>query len=413
MKEQSLSMKKNHNSTPVSSVCIVAAIMLLFYGVGFTQAKDFNTPPPNAPYQQPAFEGQTRAPIIEKNVRLNVQVIADGLVHPWGMDQLPDDSWLVTERPGRMRLISADGKVSDPIAGLPNVDARGQGGLLDVVVRDDFAQTRQIWWSYAEPRGKGHNATAVATGILSKDGSKLTDVRVIFRQNPAWNSTAHFGSRLVFDHDGMLFVTTGDRSLPQPRILAQDVGTHIGKVLRINPAGGPAKGNPQIKGGQPEIWSYGHRNLQSAALDPDGNLWTVEHGPRGGDELNQPRAGLNYGWPIITYGLDYNGRAIGKGLTAQDGMEQPVYYWDPVIAPSGMAFYQGELFSEWQGDLLIGGLASQALVRLTLANGRVTGEARYLQGQGRIRDVDIAKDGAIMILTDAEDGILIRVTPAR
>jgi len=281
------------------------------------------------------------------------------------------------------------------------------------VVRDDFAQTRQIWWSYAEPRGKGHNATAVATGILSKDGSKLTDVRVIFRQNPAWNSTAHFGSRLVFDHDGMLFVTTGDRSLPQPRILAQDVGTHIGKVLRINPEGGPAKGNPQIKGGQPEIWSYGHRNLQSAALDPDGNLWTVEHGPRGGDELNQPRAGLNYGWPIITYGLDYNGRAIGKGLTAQDGMEQPVYYWDPVIAPSGMAFYQGELFTEWQGDLLIGGLASQALVRLTLVDGRVTGEARYLQGQGRIRDVDIAKDGAIMILTDAEDGTLIRVTPAR
>ncbi|MCE7917628.1 MAG: PQQ-dependent sugar dehydrogenase, partial [Nitrosomonas sp. PRO5] len=220
MKEQSLSMKKNHNSTPVSSVCIVAAIMLLFYGVGFTQAQDFNTPPPNAPYQQPAFEGQTRAPIIEKNVRLNVQVIADGLVHPWGMDQLPDGSWLVTERPGRMRLISADGKVSDPIAGLPNVDARGQGGLLDVVVRDDFAQTRQIWWSYAEPRGKGRNATAVATGILSKDGSKFTDVRVIFRQNPAWNSTAHFGSRLVFDHDGMLFVTTGDRSLPQPRILA-------------------------------------------------------------------------------------------------------------------------------------------------------------------------------------------------
>lgn len=413
MKEQSLSMKKNHNSTPVSSVCIVAAIMLLFYGVGFTQAQDFNTPPPNAPYQQPAFEGQTRAPIIEKNVRLNVQVIADGLVHPWGMDQLPDGSWLVTERPGRMRLISADGKVSDPIAGLPEVDAQGQGGLLDVVVRDDFAQTRQVWWSYAEPRGKGHNATAVATGILSKDGSKLTDVRVIFRQNPAWNSTAHFGSRLVFDHDGMLFVTTGDRSLPQPRILAQDVSTHIGKVLRINPAGGPAKGNPPIKGGQPEIWSYGHRNLQSAALDPDGNLWTVEHGPRGGDELNQPRAGLNYGWPIITYGLDYNGRAIGKGLTAQDGMEQPVYYWDPVIAPSGMTFYQGELFSEWQGDLLIGGLASQALVRLTLVDGRVTGEARYLQGQGRIRDVDIAKDGAIMILTDAEDGTLIRVTPAR
>jgi len=413
MKAPSLLMKENHNSILISSVRIVAATMLLLYEIGFAQVQDFNALPPNAPYQQPAFESQTRAPIIKENVQLNVQIIADGLVHPWGMNQLPDGSWLVTERPGRMRLISADGKVSDPIVGLPEVDARGQGGLLDVVVRDDFAQTRQVWWSYAEPRGDGRNATAVATGILSKDGSKFVDVRVIFQQNPAWSSTAHFGSRLVFDRDGMLFVTTGDRSLPQPRILAQDVSTHIGKVLRINPQGGAAKGNPQIKGSQPEIWSYGHRNLQSAALDPDGNLWTVEHGPRGGDELNQPRAGLNYGWPIITYGLDYNGRAIGKGLTAQGGMEQPVYYWDPVIAPSGMAFYRGKLFSEWQGDLLVGGLASQALVRLTLVDGRVTGEVRYLQGQGRIRDVDIAKDGAIMILTDAENGALIRVTPAQ
>jgi len=413
MKAPSLLMKENHNSILISSVRIVAATMLLLYEIGFAQVQDFNALPPNAPYQQPAFESQTRAPIIKENVQLNVQIIADGLVHPWGMDQLPDGSWLVTERPGRMRLISADGKVSDPIVGLPEVDARGQGGLLDVVVRDDFAQTRQVWWSYAEPRGDGRNATAVATGILSKDGRKFVDVHVIFQQNPAWSSTAHFGSRLVFDRDGMLFVTTGDRSLPQPRILAQDVSTHIGKVLRINPQGGAAKGNPQIKGSQPEIWSYGHRNLQSAALDPDGNLWTVEHGPRGGDELNQPRAGLNYGWPIVTYGLDYNGRAIGKGLTAQGGMEQPVYYWDPVIAPSGMAFYRGKLFSEWQGDLLIGGLAGQALVRLTLVDGRVTGEARYLQGQGRIRDVDIARDGAIMILTDAENGALIRVTPAQ
>lgn len=413
MKAPSLLMKENHNSILISSVRIVAATMLLLYEIGFAQVQDFNALPPNAPYQQPAFESQTRAPIIKENVQLNVQIIADGLVHPWGMDQLPDGSWLVTERPGRMRLISADGKVSDPIVGLPEVDARGQGGLLDVVVRDDFAQTRQVWWSYAEPRGDGRNATAVATGILSKDGRKFVDVHVIFQQNPAWSSTAHFGSRLVFDRDGMLFVTTGDRSLPQPRILAQDVSTHIGKVLRINPQGGAAKGNPQIKGSQPEIWSYGHRNLQSAALDPDGNLWTVEHGPRGGDELNQPRAGLNYGWPIVTYGLDYNGRAIGKGLTAQGGMEQPVYYWDPVIAPSGMAFYRGKLFSEWQGDLLIGGLAGQALVRLTLVDGRVTGEVRYLQGQGRIRDVDIAKDGAIMILTDAENGALIRVTPAQ
>ncbi|PZR89303.1 MAG: glucose dehydrogenase [Stutzerimonas stutzeri] len=387
------------------------ALLATFCLSGTAMGQDFNAAPPNALDQRPAFDGQTRAPHFDDRVELDAQLIADGLVHPWGLDQLPDGSWLVTERPGRLRLISVDGTVSDPIAGLPEVDARGQGGLLDVVVRDDFAETRRVWWSYAEPRGNGENATAVATGVLSEDGSELTDVRVIFQQNPARASSAHFGSRLVFDQEGMLFVTTGDRY--QARALAQDVDTHIGKVLRIDPEGGPAEGNPNIDGGQPEIWSYGHRNLQSAALAPDGALWTGEHGPRGGDELNQPQAGMNYGWPVITYGLDYSGAPIGDGLTAQDGMEQPVYYWDPVIAPGGMTFYEGVLFPEWQGDLLIGGLASQALVRLSLADGRVTGEARYLQGQGRIRDVDVARDGAIVILTDAENGALLRLTPAK
>lgn len=412
MKKRPLPLKRNHHPVPMLSTRIAVAA-LLSCAAGLGRAQDFNDRAPNAPDQRPAFAGQTRAPIIKDDVRLNVQTVANGLVHPWSMDQLPDGSWLVTERPGRLRLISADGAVSEPIAGLPEVDARGQGGLLDVVIRDDFAQTRRVWWSYAEPRGGGRNATAVATGMLSEDNTALTDVRVIFRQNPAWNSAAHFGSRLVFDLDGMLFVTTGDRSQPEPRALAQDVSTHIGKVLRIDAEGGAAEGNPKIAGGLPEIWSYGHRNLQSAALAADGSLWTAEHGPRGGDELNQPRAGLNYGWPVITYGREYSGRKVGEGLTAWEGMEQPVYYWDPVIAPGGMAFYQGELFAEWQGDLLIGGLASQALVRLTLAEGRVTGEARYLQEEGRIRDVDIAADGAIMILTDARDGALIRVTPAQ
>lgn len=394
----------------VSARCLARAALLACLAWG-AQAQDFNRSAPNAPDQQPAFAGQTRAPVIDENIQLTTRVVANGLEHPWGMAQLPDGRWLVTERPGRMRLISMNGTVSEPIAGLPGVDARGQGGLLDVVIRADFEPSRRVWWSYSEPREDGRNATAVATGVLSADGSELQDVRVIFRQNPAWSSTSHFGSRLVFDHDGMLFVTTGDRSQPQPRVLAQDVGTHIGKVLRIDPEGGAAHGNPKLNGGQPEVWSYGHRNLQSAALDPDGKLWTVEHGARGGDELNQPRAGLNYGWPVITYGLDYSGRPIAEGLTAQEGMEQPVYYWDPVIAPSGMAFYRGGLFPEWQGNILIGALASQALVRLTLADGRVTGEARYLQGLGRIRDVDVAADGAIMVLTDARNGALIRVAP--
>ena len=390
----------------------IALTSLLVVGPDAGLAQDFNSAPPNARNQDSAFEGQTRAPVIADDVQLAREPIADGLEHPWGMDQLPDGSWLVTERPGRMRIVSPDGSLSDPINGLPEVDARRQGGLLDVTVSDDFAETRRVWWSFSEPRGGGRNATAVATGLLSEDGSTMTDVAVIFQQQPAWASSAHFGSRLVFDESGALFVTTGDRSLPEPRQLAQDVSSHLGKVLRIDPMGGPAEGNPDIPGGLPEIWSYGHRNLQSAALGPDGALWTVEHGPRGGDELNRPEPGLNYGWPVITYGQDYSGRPIGQGITARDGMEQPLYYWDPVIAPSGMAFYDGAMFPDWQGSVLIGALVGQALVRLELDGTQVTGEARYLQGQGRVRDVDVAQDGAVMILTDADNGALIRLTPA-
>ncbi len=377
----------------------------------FVTAQDFNRTPPNSPEQRPAFEAQTRAPIIDQGVELQQEIIADGLSSPWGMDQLPDGSWLVTERSGSLRQVSADGTVSAPIAGLPEVDARGQGGLLDVLVADDFTQNRRVWWSYAEPRGNNQNATAVATGVLSSDGTRMDDVQVIFQQQPAWASTAHYGSRLVFDKQGALYVTTGERSQREPRQLAQDLTTHLGKVLRIDPLGGAAPGNPSIAGAQPEIWSYGHRNIQSAALGPDDAVWTVEHGPRGGDELNRPEAGLNYGWPVVTYGEEYSGSPIGQGITAENEFEQPLYYWDPVIAPSGMAFYDGELFSDWQGSILIGGLASQALVRLELDGTRVTGEARYLQGQGRVRDVDVAQDGSVMILTDSRDGTLVRLRP--
>ena len=392
---------------------ICAALLLTVWAASPARAQDFNAAAPNAAGQTPAFAHQTRAPVLSDGVQLNREVIVDGLEHPWGMDQLPDGSWLVTERPGRMRRISPEGSMSDPIAGLPRVDARGQGGLLDVLVGDDFAQSRRGWWSYAEPRGNGETGTAVATGLLSEDGSTLSGVEVIFQQQPSWPSTLHYGARLVFGPRGALFVTTGERSRPRPRQLAQDVSTHLGKVLRIDPRGGAADGNPEIAGGLPEIWSYGHRNIQSAALGPRGALWTVEHGPRGGDELNRPQPGLNYGWPIITYGEGYNGRPIGAGLTARDGMEQPIYYWDPVIAPSGMAFYSGAMFPGWEGSILIGGLAGQALVRLELEGTRVRGEARYLQGEGRVRDVDIARDGAVMILTDASNGQLLRLTPAR
>ncbi|WP_273692119.1 PQQ-dependent sugar dehydrogenase [Ketogulonicigenium vulgare] len=387
-----------------------SALALAFAGAA--SAQDFNEAPPNDPNQSPAFEGQTRAPVIADDIALSKDVFAGGLVNPWGMDQLPDGSWLVTERPGRLRHVGADGTLSEPITGIPEVDSRGQGGLLDVTVADDFDSTRRIWFSFAEPRGGETNATAVGTGILSEDNTALSDVEVIFQQQPAWESTLHFGSRLVFAPDGALFVTTGERSLPEPRELSQDVTTHLGKVIRITPEGGAADGNPAIEGGLPEIWSYGHRNLQGATIGPDGALWTIEHGPRGGDELNRPEAGLNYGWPVITYGINYSGEAINTGITAQEGMEQPLYFWDPSIATSNMVFYEGDLFPDWQNSLLIGSLAGQSLVRLTLDGTAVTGEARYFAGEGRIRDVDVGADGAIYLLIDAEDGQMLRVTPA-
>lgn len=388
----------------------VLAAALTALGAGSARAQDFNAAPPNASNQQPAFPGQTRAPVLADDIELETRVIATGLDHPWGIARLPDGGWLVTERSGSLRRIGPDGAKSDPIGGLPEVDARGQGGLLDVVLAPDFDSSRRIYWSFAEPRGGGKNATAVATGTLNDDLTAVEGASVIFQQQPAWKSDKHFGSRLVFDRDGMLFVTTGERSNPEPRVLAQDVTTHLGKVLRIKPDGGAAPGNPPIPNGQPEIWSWGHRNLQSAALAPDGTLWTVEHGPQGGDELNRVQSGRNYGWPIITYGEDYSGAPIGNGETARDGMEQPVYYWDPVIAPSGLAFYEGAMFPEWDGDLLIGGLVAQALVRLQVQGDKVTGEARHLQGIGRVRDVEVQPDGSLVLLIDADDGKLVHVT---
>ena len=370
---------------------------------------DFNDEPANAPNQTPAFEGQTRAPVLAEDIALETTVIAEGLDSPWGMDQLPDGSWLVTERPGQLRLIGADGALGDPISGVPAVDNRDQGGLLDVLAAPDFDESRRIWISYSKPFEGGDNATAVSTATLSDDGTALQDVQEIWVQQPATPSTMHFGSRLVLDNNGGLFITTGERSDREFRHLAQDVNTTLGKVVRVDPMTGEPKGGG-AESGLPEIWSWGHRNMQAATLGPDGALWTVEHGPRGGDELNKPRKGKNYGWPEVTYGIEYGGQTIGEGETARDGIEQPVYYWDPVIAPSGMAFYDGEMFPEWQGDALIGGLAGQALVRLQIEGDRVTGEARHLQDIGRVRDVDVAPDGSVVILTDATNGALIRVT---
>lgn len=345
------------------------------------------------------------------NGTVRAETIAKGLERPWALAFLPDGRMLVTERPGRVRIVERDGRLSKPLEGVPRVLARGQGGLLDVALDPRFAENRLVYLSYAEPGDGSMAGTAVARGRLSE--GQLEEVQVIYRQQPKVEGGNHFGSRLVFARDGTLFVTQGDRYAYREQ--AQDLSSGLGKIVRINPDGSVPKDNPFVgrSGARPEIWSYGHRNVQSAALHPEtGQLWTVEHGARGGDELNHPEAGKNYGWPVITYGVDYSGAKIGEG-TAKPGMEQPVYYWDPVIAPSGMAFYIGDVFPDWKGSILIGSLVPGLLVKLTLKDGLVAREERYLGDlRERIRDVQQGPDGFIYLVTDSRDGRVLRVRPS-
>ena len=341
---------------------------------------------------------------------VDVQTIAKGLEHPWSLAFLPDKRMLVTERPGRLRVVGPDGRVSEPLTGVPQVYASGQGGLLDVALSPTFDQDRLVYLSFAES-GEGGVGTAVARGRLGERG--LENTQVIWRQQPKVGGSNHWGSRIVFRPDGTLFVTLGERFNYSER--AQDLSATLGKVVRINPDGSAPRDNPFVNraGALPEIWSYGHRNVQAAALDPEtGQLWTVEHGARGGDELNHPEAGKNYGWPVISYGTHYSFLKIGEG-TAKPGMEQPVYYWDPVIAPSGMVIYTGDLFSGWKNNILIGSLTPGGLVRLVMKDGKVAQEERYLGDlRERIRDVRQASDGSLYLLTDARNGQIFRVTPA-
>lgn len=365
-----------------------------------------------AALSSPAFAVQTNAPDAPKTA-VKVETVASGLSHAWGMQFLPDGRLLVTERPGRMRLVTLKGKISAPIEGVPQVAATGQGGLLDVVLAPDFAASGLIYFSYAEPRGGSTNGTTVARAKLKLEGEggKLEDLEVIFRQEPAFASSHHFGSRLVFAKDGSLFVTTGERASQKDQ--AQNPANHIGKVIHILPDGAPAPDNPKLEGWDPKVWSIGHRNMQGAALDPaTGRLWTVEHGARGGDELNHPEAGKNYGWPVITYGRDYTGLKIGEG-TAKEGLEQPVYYWDPSIAVSGLTIYTGDLFKGWTGNFLTGGLNGARVERLVLKDGTVTAKEILLDDAGeRIRDVRTGPDGAIWVLTDSDKSRVLRVVPA-
>ena len=324
------------------------------------------TEKPNSDYK-PAFAGQTRVMGYKTQTPYKVDVINHNLGKPWGIAQLPDGNFLITEKSGYINLISKDGKSVTKITGLPKVDSRGQGGLLDIVIDPDFDKNQTIYWSFSEPYEKG-NLTSVGKGVLN--GNKILNSKVIFRATPSYDGRLHYGSRLAFDKTGNLFVSTGERSDLETRPLAQDLKAYLGKIIKIDKEGKPAAGNPFIESNkaQPEIFSYGHRNPQGIAIHPEtGELWETEMGPRGGDEINHIQAGKNYGWPTITYGIEYSGEKINNGLTKKDGLEQPVYYWDPVISPSGITFYTGNI-EEWKNNLFIACLSGEKINRIILVN---------------------------------------------
>lgn len=397
---------------------LLAAPLLLVCAAAWSQSAPPGCPPletrsANAPSQRPAFAGQTRACAAPRSAPVKVTVLATGLVKPWAVEPLPDGALLVTEKPGRMRIVSATGTLGAPLAGLPAVDARGQGGLLDVALSPGFASDRTVYWSYSEPRSGG-NGTSVAKGVLSPDRTRLEQVSVILRTLPTYDGDKHYGSRLAFGPDGMLYVTTGERSDRTTRPQAQAMDSHLGKILRVRPDGSVPPDNPFVgrAGARPEIWSVGQRNVQAAAFDPQGRLWVVEMGTRGGDELNLIEKGKNYGWPLIAYGIEYSGLSIGEGATAREGLTQPQYYWDPVIAPSGAQWYTGDAFPAWKGSLLVGSLRDRKLVRLVIEGQRVVGEEWLLAERGkRVRDVRQDKAGAVYLVTDEEDGEVWKLTP--
>lgn len=362
---------------------------------------------PNASFQ-PAFENQTRARALSQTP-VTVTTFATGLNRPWGITALPGGQFVVTERPGRMHVINADGSVTGPIQGHPEVWDSGQGGMLDVAASPNFAADRVLFWTYAKPVSGGA-VTAAARGVLGPDGA-LTDVRDIFVQSNPSQKGQHFGSRIIPMKDGTVWITTGDRGAGDGGTLVQDITTTHGKVIRVMDTGGVPTSNPFVNQlGDDAVWSYGHRNMQGAAIGPDGAIYTIEHGPRGGDELNRPVAGGNYGWPLVSYGINYRGSDVGQGVAVLDGTEQPVYYWDPVIAPGGMKFYNGP-YADWRGDLLIGSLNPGALVRLKMQNGLVVGEERLLRDVGRVRDVEVTDDGRIFVLVDDSNGSVLEVKP--
>ncbi|MES2778180.1 MAG: PQQ-dependent sugar dehydrogenase [Bacteroidota bacterium] len=359
----------------------------------------------------PAFEGQTRITPVTTKTPFEVKVLTKDLKSPWGICALPDGRFLVTQKGGDMCIVTSAGAKSEAIKGVPAVNDNGQGGLLGVTIDPAFATNRMVYWTFSEKTNEG-NLTAVAKGKLSADEKSLENVMVIYRATPGYNGTLHYGSRILFDKTGNLVFSTGERSDKETRPQAQFLNSSLGKVIRITTDGKPAAGNPfaGTAGARPELYSYGHRNVQGLALHPiTGDLWEGEFGPRGGDEINRIQPGKNYGWPTITYGMEYSGDKVGEGITQKEGLEQPVYYWDPVVSPSGMTFYNSDVIPEWKNNLFISGLSSQRIVRLVIENNKVTGEEKLLGDEKqRFRDVTVGGDGALYAVTD--QGKLYRVS---
>ncbi len=373
-----------------------------------------NNPPvetlaPNTNYK-PAFTGQTRISSVKTTTAFQATVLTSSLASPWGIAAMPDGRFLLTEKAGRMRIVSSNGTVGESITGIPAVNAGGQGGLLGLCLDPAFASNRMVYWSFSEPHASG-NLTAIAKGRLANNERAMENVTVIFRSSPGYAGLNHYGGRVIFDSNGNLFVSTGERSDNITRAQAQLTTASIGKVIRITKDGQAVTGNPFIgqAGAIPELYSIGHRNPQGLARHPvTGDIWQSEHGPRGGDELNRIQPGANYGWPIITYGIEYSGQPVLTGIQQREGMTQPVYYWDPVVSPSGMTFYSGNRVPEWQNNLFIGALSGMHIVRLVITDNRVTGEERLLKNENqRFRDVTQGTDGALYAITD--QGRLYRI----
>ena len=368
------------------------------------------TKDPNTKTNKPAFEGQTRIAGVKTSTPYEGKMLTDALKKPWGIASLPDGRFIITEKEGTMRIATSTGSVTEPITGLPAVNASGQGGLLGVTVDPAFSENRMLYWVFSEKTTEG-NLTAAAKGKLSNDEKRIENATVIYRALPAYNSNLHYGGRILFDKSGNLFVSTGERSDKVTRPQAQELNSALGKIVHITKDGKPAEGNPFLNNAnaKPEIYSYGHRNVQGLAFHPEtGDLWEAEFGPRGGDEINRIQPGKNYGWPVITYGIEYSGERVPGAITQKEGMEQPVYYWDPVISPSGISFYSGDKIPEWKNNLFVAGLNSTHIARLVIKNNKVVGEERLLGDEKqRFRAVIQGKDDALYAITD--EGRLYRI----